>query len=173
MYPSPSPTSWLWGNYPKASKLCAGLGWQPGGCLQTPTLPTRTRSQTFCFTSWRTLTLFWNTWMWPQSPPSLLAQKVPQAQCSWKRSWTPTSRLIQTQTWNSLPPLPANCLLLGWPKSSFGFKVWIKVTFFIFTKNFIEQCIHHFFPYYVLPFSRQLHNLIFPKLLIFLSKELF
>ena len=79
-------------------------------------------------------------------PPSLLAQKVPQAQCSWKGSWTPTSKLIQTQTWNSLPPLPANCLLLGWPKSSFGFKVWIKDTFFIFTKNFIEQCIHHFFP---------------------------
>ena len=36
--------------------------------------------------------------------------------------------------------------VLGWPKSSFGFKVQLKDTFFIFTKNFIEQCIHCFVP---------------------------
>ena len=36
--------------------------------------------------------------------------------------------------------------VLGWPKSSFGFSVKIKDTFFIFTKNFIEQLIHGFVP---------------------------
>ena len=30
-------------------------------------------------------------------------------------------------------------LVLGWPKSSFGFLVKIKDTFFIFTKNFVER----------------------------------
>ena len=146
MYPSPSPTSWLWGNYPKASKLCAGLGWQPGGCLQTPTLPTRTRSQTFCFTSWRTLTLFWNTWMWPQSPPSLLAQKVPQAQCSWKRSWTPTSRLIQTQTWNSLPPLPANCLHWVGQKVPLALKYEWKTQFSFSPRTLLNNVFTNFSP---------------------------
>ena len=34
------------------------------------------------------------------------------------------------------------CQILGWPESSFGFKVKIKDTFFILTKNCIEQCIH-------------------------------
>ena len=43
---------------------------------------------------------------------------------------------------------------------------------FIFIKNFIEQHVHHFVP---LPSAifRQLHDSIFPKLLIFLSKQLF
>ena len=36
--------------------------------------------------------------------------------------------------------------ILGWPKSSFRFKVKIKDTLFIFTKKFIEQHIHHFVP---------------------------
>ena len=31
--------------------------------------------------------------------------------------------------------------ILGWPKSSFGFK-YKQNTFFIFAKNSIEQCIH-------------------------------
>ena len=36
---------------------------------------------------------------------------------------------------------------MGWPQSSFSFKVKIKDTFFIFTLwNFIEQCMHHFVP---------------------------
>ena len=50
--------------------------------------------------------------------------------------------------------------------------MWCEKTHFIFTKNFIERCIHHFVP---LPsaFSRELHNSILPKLFIFLSKEPF
>ena len=42
----------------------------------------------------------------------------------------------------------------------------------MFTKNFIEQCIHNFVPLPSAVFFRQLHNSIFPKLFIFLSKEL-
>lgn len=37
-------------------------------------------------------------------------------------------------------------LNIGLDKNSFGFKVKIKDTFFIFTKNFIEQHIHYFVP---------------------------
>ena len=36
--------------------------------------------------------------------------------------------------------------LLGWPKSSFGFQVKIKDTFFIFTNHFSEQHSHPFVP---------------------------
>ena len=35
---------------------------------------------------------------------------------------------------------------VGWPKSSFCFKVKIKGTFFIFIKNLIEQHLHCFVP---------------------------
>ena len=40
--------------------------------------------------------------------------------------------------------LDLSAYILGWPKISFVFKVKIKDIFFIFIKNFIEQCIHHF-----------------------------
>ena len=43
---------------------------------------------------------------------------------------------------------------------------------FIFIKNFIEQHVHCFVPL-PSPIFRQLHDSIFPKLLIFLSKQLF
>ena len=36
--------------------------------------------------------------------------------------------------------------ILAWPKISFGFKVKIKDTFFIFTKDLYEQPVHHFVP---------------------------
>ena len=36
--------------------------------------------------------------------------------------------------------------ILGWPKSSFSFQEKIKDTFFIFTKNFLEQYIQPFVP---------------------------
>ena len=61
-------------------------------------------------------------------------------------------------------------LILGWPKSSFGFQVEIKDIFFIFTKCFIGQSTVLF--HCLLPFFRQLHNSIFPKFLS-LSKKLF
>ena len=36
----------------------------------------------------------------------------------------------------------AHTFVLDWPKSSFGFSIKMKDTFFIFTKNFIEQHSH-------------------------------
>ena len=59
-----------------------------------------------------------------------------------------------------------NCQFIGWAKKCLRF-FKIKHTFFIFTKNFIEKRIHPFVPLFVLPFFRQLHNPIFPKLLSF------
>ena len=44
---------------------------------------------------------------------------------------------------------------MGWPKSSFSFKVKIKDTFLIFTKNFIELHIHcHFLGNFIIPSSQ-------------------
>ena len=75
--------------------------------------------------------------------------------------------------------------LLGWPKRSFSFLGKNKrhifhfhqelsfLFFFFFTENFIQQCIPCFVPLPSAIFFRQLHKSIFPKLCIFLSKQLF
>ena len=62
--------------------------------------------------------------------------------------------------------------VLGWPKSSFGFSVKIKDIFLFSPRTLLNNVFNILF-YYLLPFFRQLHNSIFPKLFIFLSKELF
>ena len=60
--------------------------------------------------------------------------------------------------------------ILGWPKSSFGLKVKLKDSFSPITLlNNIFTVLFHYF----LPSFGQLHNSIFPKLFIFLSKEHF
>ena len=58
----------------------------------------------------------------------------------------------------------------GWSKIFFHFLIKIKDTPSTFTNNLIEQ--HIVLSHYLLPFFRQFHNSIFPKLLFF-SKELF
>ena len=76
--------------------------------------------------------------------------------------------------------------LLGWPKRSFSFlsknkrhifhfhqELSFLFFFFFFTKNFTQQCIPCFVPLPSAIFFRQLHKSIFPKLCIFLSKQLF
>ena len=63
--------------------------------------------------------------------------------------------------------------------SSIGLARWFlqfssknKISIFIFTKNFIEQHTHCFVPLtFSTLFFKKLHNSIFPKLLIFLSKK--
>ena len=150
MSPFPSPNSWLWGNSSKATKLRAGLAGRLEGVFRPPpfqhTLPSTSAHTDLLFHILAYSHLILEYWTVTTTSPSLLDQKIPQAQCCWEGFWTQTQSWPQTQTWNSLPPLPTICLLLGWPKSSFGFKVQVRDTFFIFTKNFIEQHIHRLFP---------------------------
>ena len=63
------------------------------------------------------------------------------------------------------------CFFIGLAKSSFGFKVKIRhfsVSLKTLLNNELIVLLH-----YLLPFSSQLHNFIFPQLFIILSKEQF
>ena len=63
--------------------------------------------------------------------------------------------------------------LLSWPKSSFEFLSKNRRHVFSFLpRTWLNNLVTILF-YYPLPFFRQPHNSVFPKLFIFLSKELF
>ena len=63
--------------------------------------------------------------------------------------------------------------LMGWPKSSFEFLSKNRRHVFSFLpRTWLNNLVTILF-YYPLPFFRQPHNSVFPKLFIFLSKELF
>ena len=64
-------------------------------------------------------------------------------------------------------------VLLGWPKSSFGFLCKNKRHIFSFSSRTLLNNVFTALLHYLLPFFRQLPNSIFPKLLTFLNKELF
>ena len=64
------------------------------------------------------------------------------------------------------------CFLLGGPKSVFSFLSKNK-THFSFSPRTLLNNVFTLLFHYILPFFRQFHNSIFPKLFIFLSKEVF
>ena len=177
MYPFPSPTSWLWGNSPKATKLCAGLAGRLENVFRPPpfqhALPSAPARTDLLRHILAPSHLILGVLDCGHDLPSLLGQKVPRHKCCWEGSWTPNSKLPPNPDVGSPPPPPATRLLVGWPKSSFGFKVQIKTHFSFSSRTLLNNVLTAVLPYYVLLFSRQLHNLIFPKLFIFLSKQLF
>ena len=78
-----------------------------------------------------------------------------------------------SKPWMRVPVAPNSPqhLVLGGPKTAFSFLS--KMTYFSFSPRTLLNNIFTLLFHYLLPFFRQLHNSIFPKLFIFLSKELF
>lgn len=117
IYPSPSPTSWLWRNSPQTTKLCAGLGQQAGRVPPDSTLPTHLTFRisshgpsSFHILVYSHLILEYMECDHNSRPAHWFRRsyrhgvpgKVPGLQ---PQSWP------QTQMWNSLSPPPATCLL--------------------------------------------------------------